>query len=401
VYDYQSTPGVVPPALLGPGFGLGTAFIVPTGATVRVTLPVRHLDRHVAIVGSRRHGPAGLGAWVRTGIQAGYSVVSIDSTGWLLDGNEPHDWIPTLSLDRRDPASVSWNWLAEADSQDTIDGLVEALIGRSGHGNRRRGHDHLVLRGILELVRESADAGVRSPRDLARLTSDPRALRTLITTSGRGAGAARLHPLTLSSAGVTAHSVQGARRFLAPFDSRAASRITDGRSNAFVTDELFGQQRHLNVSARRGLGRTLAAMMVSTVIMRAASTTGGRGRPVLLIVDDAGALASRVDLPGLLDVARDAGVALVLGYRDVADIRDPTERDRLFGVGRYDGAGVGTLAVRAGASPASTRLLSDRLGGKVLGAREIGAPPFHGDILTVHSPRLSRPPFLVDTLLGY
>ncbi len=396
-YDYRWVASAPTPALLGPGLPIGQ--LVDPGSPERrqaasLSIPFDLVERHVAVVAPWWRRAATFARWADAALDAGYRVVTIDRFGW-----QRHLASGALDvLDPSDAASASFDWVAEAISDGAIDAITDALVGRPGRGRVTQAHDRTILRAILELVRSGAIEP--SVRAMHTVLSDPDLLRRAVSAGGRTVGADRLHALARSTPARRRAATETLVGTLAPFlrNGAAASigstRSAGGRGSSpagsIDLDEVLSSPGHLVVETRTAAGRATAAVLLGLLVERAERSRNRVGPGVLVLVPGSRRLFGRLDFAGTLEIARAGSISYGLGLGDVADLLDEHDRARLLDR-------VGTVIVHGGSSPISARTLSDRVGGKTLGAREIGAPPFVGQVAVVHSPGAHPDPLIVRT----
>jgi len=437
-YDFRGVLNLrkVPKDLQDAEFPLGR-YIDPTrGQREPIGLPESAIAQHAAVV-----APTGAGKttsivvpWIIAGLRAGWSVVAIDVKGDLVNqvadaeqrSGQPLGVHPAV-LDYRNPAtSARWNWVAELNSDRAIDNAVQSIIGKAPpeKGDPYFFHmDSQILRGLLEL------ASVSSHRDAltaSRLLSTLKDQNTLIRRLNRYRNSPAyprlreleaLHPDEYAKriSGVSVKLDALARPMIEAVTNQAGMRAHDVlRSSSLVSIVAPLQDGQM--------ATMLSSLFINQLLFRAYDRFGNPdGVPLLLVLDEAAELESRVNFAALLSVARAARVSALIAVQNVAQFKDDNERSVIFG-------NCGTLIYMPGTSEASAQLLSKRLGehpvqissisvgpapsgwgsrasrstqtqmAPVLGIREITnlRDLFGRHSALVHSRPLSDHPFLVD-----
>ncbi|MDQ3777782.1 MAG: TraG/TraD/VirD4 family protein, partial [Actinomycetota bacterium] len=123
-------------------------------------------------------------------------------------------------------------------------------------------------------------------------------------------------------------------------------------------DTALDDHHLLVVGARLSGGEvssTLSSLLVNQLRQRLYERFGERRRPVLLVIDEAAQIANRVDIAQLMEVARSAGVGVVVAIQDAAKLRDENDRSSIL-------SNASAFAILPGASPLSIDAFSKRLG---------------------------------------
>ena len=382
VLDLRSVPGEWQTA----EFPRGRYVRPAKGPRDPIVLPERVIAHHAAVV-----GPAGSGKttgiiipWIIAGLRAGWSVVTIDVKGNLVNrvrnaiqaSGQPLG-VRAAVLDYTHPSqSIKWNWLAELDSHRAIDNAVQSITGKEPppKSDPYFHMDSQILRGLLEL------ASVSSQRDT-------------LTAS------ALLQTLEDQSKLV-----------------RRLKRYPGSPASALLRDL---ETLHPDEYAKRISGVAIRLDALANPMVEAVTNPGGV--PLLLVLDEAAQIADRVDFESLLSIAREAQVAAVIAVQDVAQFKDENQRSIIF-------ANCGTTIYMPRTSSKSAELLAKRLGehpvqassvsvgpsssgwgthtsrstqtqmDPVLGAREIMSlgDPFGQFAAIIHAPAIADRPFIVD-----
>lgn len=414
--------------LLGAPFSLG-AFADLRRGRYRgpIGLPEQVLNRHAVVV-----GPSGSGKthslvlpWMLAALAADWSVVAIDIKGDLredfLAHKQRHAPGPLGarigSWDFMSPStSLAWEWLGELVDEARVDAAVTAIIGRKPEHSTADPYfydrDYRTLRGLLTFAC-SALPHIRTAGELIALLEDDVALDAMLKQNPRAPGAADLTPALSFPAAEYPKIISGVVTALSTINTPAANsvmRADRGLSALRLDDALDAHSLLIIGAALRGgqLATTLSSLLLNQLTQRFYERFGAERRPVLLVVDEAPQVASRVDIAQLMEVARSAGVGVVVAMQDVARIREDTERSSIL-------SNAAVFAILPGASPISIEEFGKRLGTRhertvgmtvggphtgwgagppsrsygletvpVLREREIMQPPFAGRPAVVH-----------------
>ena len=334
-----------------------------------IGLPGAALNRHAVVI-----GPAGSGKtmglllpWMHAALTIGWSVVALDVKGDLREDflryRDIHGRIPGARLrkwDFTDPAhSASWNWLAELSDEPRVDAAITAIIGRAPEQSAVDPYfyqrDYRTLRGLLRFVGATSPPTVTAAF-LIRMLEDRSALLAALQANPRAAGAPDLSAIAGFSAADHAKVVSGVVTALSALDTPAVDAVT--RDVKLNLDEALDTHHCLVVGAplRGGqVSATLSSLLFNQLKQRLYERFGSGRRPVLLVIDEAAQVADRVDLAQLMEVARSAGVGVVIALQDAAKLRDENDRSSIL-------SNAATFAMLPGASPLSVEAFSRRLG---------------------------------------
>lgn len=339
-----------------------------------IGLPGQVLNRHAVVV-----GPAGSGKthsllipWMYAALESGWSVVSVDVKGDLLDdflGFKETFGSGTLGArmtkwDFMNPLqSAPWEFLRELHDEARVDAAVTAILGRrqqaSGADPFFYQRDYRTLRGLLELSR-AALPHVRTPADLLRTLEDDIKLDAVVNQHPRAPGCADLQAVLRYPQAEYPKVISGVVAALAPLTGMGVSAVTraaPGRPSIDL-EQVLDDHHLLIVSAplRGGqVSETLSSLLLNQLKQRLYERFGQNRRPTLIVIDEAPQISDRVDLAQLLEVSRSAGVGVVLAMQDVAQIKDENERSSIL-------SNAAAFAILPGASPKSVTEFSNRLG---------------------------------------
>lgn len=334
-----------------------------------IGLPGAALNRHAVVV-----GPAGSGKtmglllpWMHAALTVGWSVVALDVKGDLREDflayRDVHGAIPGARLrkwDFTDPTrSTSWNWLAELTDEPRVDGAITAIIGRPPEQSAVDPYfyqrDYRTLRGLLRFMRAIGPPTVTAGQ-LIRMLEDRNALVAALAAHPRAPGAPDLSAIAGFSAADHAKVVSGVVTALSALDTPAVDAVT--RDVKLNIEEALDTHHCLIVGAplRGGqVSATLSSLLFNQLKQRLYERFGDDRRPVLLVIDEAAQVADRVDIAQLMEVARSAGVGVVIALQDAAKLRDENDRSSIL-------SNAATFAILPGASPLTVEAFSRRLG---------------------------------------
>lgn len=334
-----------------------------------IGLPPATLNRHAVVI-----GPAGSGKtagllipWIHSALSTGWAVVAVDVKGNLreefLEYKAMAGGVPGARLrkwDFTDPArSTSWNWLDELTDDARVDAAITAIIGlppKQGNVDPYfYQRDYRTLRGLLKFVRATAPPGVTAGT-LIRVIEDRARLESLLTAHASAPGAPDLAAIMSFSDFDYAKVISGVVTGLSALDSEAVSQVT--REAKLDLEDALSSHHLLIVGAPLSGGQvsvTLSGLMLNQLKQRLFERFSSGHRPLLFVIDEAPQLADRVDVAQLMEVARSAGVGVVVAFQDAAKIRDENDRSSIL-------SNAATFAMLPGASPLSVETLVKRLG---------------------------------------
>jgi type IV secretory pathway TraG/TraD family ATPase VirD4 len=429
-YDFRGVLSLrsVPEDLQDAEFPLGRYIHPAKGLRDQIAMPEGAITQHVAVV-----APTGVGKttsiivpWITAALQAGWSVVTIDVKGNLIDQVRSAQVRPAVLDYTRPSTSVRWNWVAELDSDRAIDNAVKSIIGKEPPPRSDPYFFHMdsqLLRGLLELAALSSHRDTLTAARLLRTLKDQNALVQRLKRYSNTPPYARLRDLESLYPDEYAKRISGVASRLDALAKPMVEAVT-GRPGIRAADVLRRQSLVSIVAPLQDgqMAEMLSSLFINQLLFRAYDRfTSPHGVPLLLVLDEAKQQEGRVDFESLLSVARAARVAALIAVQDVAQFKDENQRSIIF-------SNCGTLIYLPGASSASADLLSRRLGehpvqtssvtvgpapggwGRhtnrstqtqmvpVLRPREITnlSEPFGRFAAIVHSRPLSDTPFLVD-----
>lgn len=424
--DYR---GVALPSELGQLhsglFPIGRMAHPQRGAEVPGWMSWDQVIRHTAVI-----GPAGSGKttsllvpWIISALRAGIAVVAVDVKGDLREEIKAQTasrgagrlGLPLFRWDIADPrGSRPWNPLAEIHDSQSLNAVVTALLDAIDPTSKDRyfaERDHRWLRGLLRLA--LAVSPKASLVDVLAMTLDRRRLdAALATSASHGAELGDLAGYAESDYSLATGGLANRLSWVADRD------VADLCSySSFSLEEILSQPSLCIVGARLSHGEpaaAAAATMLGLLRVAAFGRFGQPSQPMLWVIDEAAVVASRVDLPRLLEVARGAGVGVVVALQDVTQLGDRDARNRQLanchGLIVLRGCSAETAEHFAGRlgvhSVATTGFASDHRGralptvGReqlpVLGTREIMHPPLGQFAGVGHIPSVSARPFLLE-----
>ena len=400
--DYRGLQGTPNDQVSADGeVALGLAIDLDSGiATVPFAVPMAQFYRHATVVAPEGSGESSgvVVPWVNALLRAGASVVVLDAWGTLgarLDDDpgsiagSSAPAVRTVSWTMRPEAgSMSWNPLHGIGAHDllAIEGVKSAILGDEPSEPRPRAVYERNLRVFTSLLRMTL---VSRPNATLADVAEPMTDRPLFEA------------LATASIGEApdwdeVSECRSLRVRLAPFTRvavRARTTATDVRA-----DEIGAEPTLAIIGAELDLGlesgsQTAAALFVNRLIGHLQSrNTLGDVRPVVLVLDEAPAIAKRIDLARVLSGGRAARMGIVVVCRDAAHFGDELHQRSIFG--SCDLAGL-----LPGASIASIQRFRERVGlagVEMLGDRELAEPPFGENPAIIHSRSWGLPPIAVD-----
>lgn len=405
-----------------------------------IGLPGQAMNRHAAVV-----GPAGSGKtysllipWMYAALMSNWSVVAVDVKGDLrenfLDFKElqGHGALGArlTKWDHTDPRGSSpWDWLAELNGDSRVDAAITALLGRRPEQSSADPYfyqrDYRTLRGLLVFAQATMQH-VRTASDLIRVLEDDIKLDAAVKANPRAPGVSDLDAALRYPQADYPKIISGVVTALSALDSASVNAVTRAaptRPSIDLEGALSDHQMLIIGAALKGgqISTTLSSLMLNQLSQRLFERFGSQSRPVLMVIDEAPQIVDRVDIAKLMEVARSAGIGVVVAMQDVAQMKDENERSSIL-------SNAASFAILPGASPKSVDEFGKRLGSRfersigmnldgrgsysgrsqsvntesvpVLREREIMQPPVGGRPAIVHvkAPELgvTAKPLLVD-----
>jgi type IV secretion system protein VirD4 len=396
-------------------------------------LPAELLYRNCAVI-----GPPGSGKtegviipWILELLSSGYSVVTVDIKGDLLDrlygtaqqmGVRVWYWNPA-DLGR----SQSWNWLDEVRDSRDIEAAVQSILGRPRPNDPQPffyERDYRWLRAIIGITKEVHGNQAR-PQMLYQLVGDQEALRDIFRKYPQVRGrAVELADLFQFSVDEHSRAVSGLLNALHLFNDPSVVKVSD-RSD-FRLPAIGRSPTLLVIGA--SLADARAAEVLSSIMLnllfnfiyRRFSPGGSKTPlPLYFMLDEAPRLKDRINFEEILSVARAARVGICLAMQDVAQFGDERQVSAIL-------SNCLTVILLRGSSPAAAKYFSERLGQRVdqvvvqnryrspfdlfsqqgtsvqtmtvpvLKEREIMYPPFGSYCAVCQVSPVSNKPFLID-----
>jgi len=396
-------------------------------------LPAELLYRNCAVI-----GPPGSGKtegiilpWILELLQAGYSVVTVDVKGDLFDrllgpaqqiGVRIWYWNPTDHA-----RSQSWNWMDEVRDSRDVEAAVQSILGRPRPNDPQPffyERDYRWLRAIIGMTKEIYGNNAR-PRILYELVGDQEAIRELFRRYPQIRGrAVEVADLLQFAPDEHSRAVSGLLNALHLFNDASVVRVSE-RSD-FRLPAIGRAPTLLIIGA--SLADARAAEVLSSILLNLLFnfiyrrfSPGGSQTPLPLyfMLDEAPRLKERINFEEVLSVARAAKVGICLAMQDVSQLGDERQISAIL-------SNCLTIIVLKGASPATAKYFSERLGQRVdqvvvqsqyrgpfdvfsqkgasvqtmtvpvLREREIMYPPFGPYCAVCQVSPVSSKPFLVD-----
>lgn len=362
--------------LEGCEFPLGTFTDLQRRARPRgpIGLPGTVLNRHAAVI-----GPAGSGKtagillpWIRAALECGWSVTAVDVKGDMREEYLAYEQsvgaAPTgaklIKWDFTDPQrSVSWDWIQELNDDARIDAAITAVIGRRPENSSVDPHfyqrDYRTLRGLLKFARATAP-WVKTASGLMRLLEDDQALSVAVSRNPRAPGASDLEAILRYPPGDYSRVISGVVTALSVLDSTGVDEVTEAsavKPGLSLKHTLDNHRALFVVAPLRGgeLSVTLSSLLLNQLKQRLFERFGNPGRPALLVIDEAAQVIDRVDIKQLMEVARSAGVGVVIALQDAAQLKDDKDRSSTL-------SNAASFVILPGASPLSVEEFKTRLG---------------------------------------
>jgi hypothetical protein len=442
VLDYR---GLTPPEDLqslqmnevdGRYFPAGAAVEVRTpmngfrpGPAFWIGVPFELLREHAVIVGRSGSGKTRyvVVPWIYTALQSS-SVVALDAKGDMLQLVKEHAdrWgspgVTGGKWDYTDPAnSMSWDWIAELDNDDSLDAALTAILGRADKQGSSEPffyqRDRQLLGGLLQLAKP---LGLHSASGLLAVLADQEKVEDIISRYKGTRGAVQVQATVGGFDALTYRKVtQGVVSALQQLATPSIDKVTaPGRHRLRLDDVVSGRHLLVVVAPVQGgyTSAILSGLFLNLFVQRLYRRfTAAKGQ-VFLFIDEAPRFIDRFDFASTLSVARSAKASVVLALQDVAQFKEETERSAVI-------SNCATWLSLSGVEKSSVEFLQGRLGKHnvpfwsqgsfshragvdlrtqvesrpVLGEREIAFPPGgRPAILHMKSPYLPTSPILVD-----
>lgn len=428
--------------LTGGEFPLGGFVDISSGVRVKspIGLPAPLLNRHAMVVGPTGSGKTYslLVPWIDAALAAGWSAVVVDVVGNLLDKfhayreqvNAPSRGAGLVRWDFMDPRmSTPWDWIAALSTDVRTDAAVTAILGRreqaAGTDPYFYQRDRRTLRGLLMFAR-AALPQLRTPSELLRTLEDDIALEALVRQHPRAPGAADLAAALAFPSADYPKVISGVVTALAPLATRPIDQVTRASAARPSLDLARCLDEHqltvVGAPLQGGqISATLSGLFLNQLAQRMYERFQGGARPTLLVIDECPQVVDRVDVAQMMEVARGAGIGVVVAMQDLMQIAEARDRSSME-------SNAATFVLFPGASSGTVEAFGKRLGHRfetthsvsmtggrtgrgttqsmstesvpVLRDRELLHPPFGERPATVHLKTsemgFSGKPFLVD-----
>lgn len=434
-YSGVATPGEmrIPPW----SFPLGR-YVLPRSTRLRPEWPATDeigitadlANRHSVVYAPTQVGKTTsiIAPWIHAALEQGYLVVTLDLKGGgdLLGKVEQvaaaRGALPDVAITdfdcTRPNRSASWNWIRGLGDDAALEAAAAAIVGRKeGEQNREFWlRDLNWMRGLLEMAHATGLPWTVGA--LLALLEDHARFATLTNNAAPARARARLGSLVFIPADDYYTKVQFLSTYLEVLNTPGWNRVT--KHGGLSMEDLHDEGGLVVVTAPLAdgaLSEAVSGLFLSQFLTAQLQRFTTRGRPVLLVLDEAPRLQGRLDLPRLMATSASSGMSVLLALQEVNDIKEEGDRETIL-------ANCATHVLMGGAGPRTTRYFSDRLGKRtvarrthstsygnegrsfqtgtqssevdVLGRNELASPPHAPYGAIVHSYEVSHKPFLVD-----
>lgn len=345
--DYRGVASPSETAVLRDGeFPLGrTVAFSRRDRPYRLGAPFSAMARHALVL-----GPAGAGKtesvmipWIFAALRGGHTVIATDVKGDLKDRlrvyaenrpDRPRARVRTWDTEAVAGQSLSWNWIGAIDTEQQLDAALVGLLGRQDQAHRPDlwNIDYEVSKGLVLY----AKALFRRPITASDLRSclDQDEIERNLAGNLRFPGYAELWPYVSLSPGDFTKATSGIRPVLAALSTASIERVT--RAPELDIDEVLDSPGLFIIGARLSGGsitEKLTALALGLIQQRLNTRLSSRShdRQVFIVIDEAGPLLERFDLPRALTTVRSGGVCYALGLQAVEMIDDENERKTILG----------------------------------------------------------------------
>ncbi|PPF25755.1 MULTISPECIES: type IV secretory system conjugative DNA transfer family protein [unclassified Rathayibacter] len=351
-------------------FPLGTV-IHPQrrGPEFPIYLEWENFEKHTAIVGPPGSGKSRflIAPWIVQATVSGLTTINVDVKGDLSetirDAKKALNIKGTLRVRRWDigapERSRSWNPIGEVRSVQDAAQVAQALLGPIDPSSANKffeERDHRWLRGLLRVL--ASQSGIPPhPRELYRMAVSQQYLVQYIATIGNLANDVRdMAKLPASDYAVATAGLTNRLSWLA--DPTFEKMLSGIGQDAITVDEILTSGGIFVVGARLSYGELAwasSSMLLSMLKLRAMERFGSLSTPILWTLDEAGRYGDRINLQEMLDVLRGAGSSICLAVQDVQHFGDEQKATATL-------ASCDTLITLKGVSPATAKMVGDRLG---------------------------------------
>lgn len=351
-------------------FPLGTV-IHPQrrGAEFPIYLEWGNFEKHTAIIGPPGSGKSRflIAPWIVQATVNGLTTINVDVKGDLSetirDAKKALGAKGTLRVRRWDigapEKSRSWNPISEVRSVQDAAQVAQALLGPVDASSTNKffeERDHRWLRGLLRVL-AAQPGGAPHPRELYRMAVSQQYLKQYVAAAGSHANDVQdMARLPASDYPAATAGLTNRLSWLA--DPTFEKMLSGTGPDAIAIDEILTSGGIFVVGARLSHGELAwasSSMLLSMLKLRAMERFGSQSTPILWTLDEAGRYGDRINLQEMLDVLRGAGSSICIALQDVQHLGDEQKATATL-------ASCDTLIALKGVSPATAKMVGDRLG---------------------------------------
>lgn len=351
-------------------FPLGTV-IHPQrrGPEFPIYLEWGNLEKHTAIIGPPGSGKSRLliAPWIVQATVNGLTTINVDVKGDLAesirDAKRTLGAKGTLRVRRWDigapEKSRSWNPISEVRSVQDASQVAQALLGPVDPSSAHKffeERDHRWLRGLLRVL-AAQPGGPPHPRELYRVAVSQDYLKQYLTGGGVQTHDV-LDMVQLPKSDYSAATAGLTNRLSWLADPTFEKMLSGTGPDAITVDEILTSGGIFVVGARLSHGELAwasSSMLLSLLKLRTMERFGSLATPILWTLDEAGRYGDRINLQEMLDVLRGAGSSVCIAIQDVQHLGD--EKKAIATLASCD-----TVITLKGVSPATAKMIGDRLG---------------------------------------
>mgnify|MGYP006431529211 CR=1 FL=1 len=346
-------------------------YLHPRGKLGReLFLPENLLYQHCAVIGRSGAGKTEgiVVPWISALLQNGFSVVTIDVKGDLLDRLSPvirktrcRSWY----WDADNPGkSLSWNWLNELqpDDDSDIEAAVTSILGKPNPNDTQPffyQRDVRWLRTLISVVKEVYGNRATSS-DLYELVADRSALQDVFRKYPHiRSFAVDLNDMFGFTFDEHARAISGLLNKLSVFRRRSVIKISE--RNDFSLSDIDTKPTLLVIGDRQGNQQStqLTSLIVSQLFNHVQRRMAGKVKrriPMYFMLDEAPRLQDKIDLSEILAIARSANTGMCVVTQDITQFEE-REAGKIFN-------NCNTMLILKGSSADSAQFFSKQLGNR-------------------------------------